>query len=422
MITNEALDFIRQQRAQGIADNDIKGALARSGWKPEDINEAFVAAAQPAAAPPPASPIAGGEKPLSVGSFIGTSWEIFKKRPWFLIGVWLLSTIGFFAVSGISSGITTSIGHGAQFISLVVNWIIQILYGMGLIAFFLKAHDDINAVSFKDLWHPRKFWSYVGAYALYIIAILVGYILLLVPGVIAMIAFFFAPYFVIDKGMGPIEAMKASARITKGNRLRLLALFGACGLLALLGFIALIVGILVVIPVVSLIYVNAYRRLSAAADAKMPRQKLTGGELTLVILGCLIPGAVAVIGLLASVVLVSLNSAREKGRDAIRFSDVKQLEIALTLYQDQNNSYPATLELLQPDFIAAVPTDPQTNQSFDYEPAADGKSYQLCTTYETSTSYDKCVSSDDGGVSPGATNTTDSTGTSASPLDTTPTL
>ena len=41
---------------------------------------------------------------------------------------------------------------------------------------------------------------------------------------------------------------------------------------------------------------------------------------------------IAIIGLLSSVVLASLNNAREKARDARRLSDLKQLQIALELH------------------------------------------------------------------------------------------
>ncbi|MDI6602649.1 MAG: prepilin-type N-terminal cleavage/methylation domain-containing protein [Patescibacteria group bacterium] len=43
---------------------------------------------------------------------------------------------------------------------------------------------------------------------------------------------------------------------------------------------------------------------------------------------------IAIIGLLASVVLVSLNSARAKARDARRLSDLRQIEIALHMLAD----------------------------------------------------------------------------------------
>jgi prepilin-type N-terminal cleavage/methylation domain-containing protein len=49
---------------------------------------------------------------------------------------------------------------------------------------------------------------------------------------------------------------------------------------------------------------------------------------------------VAIIGLLASVVLASLNSARSKGRDAKRKSDAHQITLAIELYFNTVGSYP----------------------------------------------------------------------------------
>lgn len=49
---------------------------------------------------------------------------------------------------------------------------------------------------------------------------------------------------------------------------------------------------------------------------------------------------IAVIGLLASVVLGSLNSARAKSRDARRIQDMQQIVTALELYYSTNGYYP----------------------------------------------------------------------------------
>ncbi|MDP3993506.1 MAG: prepilin-type N-terminal cleavage/methylation domain-containing protein [bacterium] len=49
---------------------------------------------------------------------------------------------------------------------------------------------------------------------------------------------------------------------------------------------------------------------------------------------------IAVIGLLSSIVLVSLNSARVKARDARRVADLRQISVALELYYDRYNAYP----------------------------------------------------------------------------------
>ncbi|MCH7882946.1 type II secretion system protein [Patescibacteria group bacterium] len=67
---------------------------------------------------------------------------------------------------------------------------------------------------------------------------------------------------------------------------------------------------------------------------------------------------IAIIGILASVVLASLNSARRKARDARRIADVKQLQLALELYFDSNSAYPNALSFLAPDNIPLIPDDP----------------------------------------------------------------
>ena len=49
---------------------------------------------------------------------------------------------------------------------------------------------------------------------------------------------------------------------------------------------------------------------------------------------------IAIIGLLASVVLLALNSARQKSRDAKRVADIRQLASAMELYFNDNGTYP----------------------------------------------------------------------------------
>jgi len=49
---------------------------------------------------------------------------------------------------------------------------------------------------------------------------------------------------------------------------------------------------------------------------------------------------IAIIGLLATIVLVSLNTARAKARDTKRLSDIRQIIIALEMFYDANGRYP----------------------------------------------------------------------------------
>lgn len=49
---------------------------------------------------------------------------------------------------------------------------------------------------------------------------------------------------------------------------------------------------------------------------------------------------ISIIGLLSSVVLASLNSARSKARDARRLEDMRQVSLAIELYRDSTGAYP----------------------------------------------------------------------------------
>jgi len=50
---------------------------------------------------------------------------------------------------------------------------------------------------------------------------------------------------------------------------------------------------------------------------------------------------IAIIGILATIVLVSLNSARQKARDTRRISDLRQVALGAEMYYDDNRSYPS---------------------------------------------------------------------------------
>ncbi|HTK60704.1 MAG TPA: type II secretion system protein, partial [Candidatus Baltobacteraceae bacterium] len=50
---------------------------------------------------------------------------------------------------------------------------------------------------------------------------------------------------------------------------------------------------------------------------------------------------IAIIGLLSTLAVVALNSARQRSRDAKRVSDIRQIQTALELAFSETNNYPA---------------------------------------------------------------------------------
>ncbi len=96
---------------------------------------------------------------------------------------------------------------------------------------------------------------------------------------------------------------------------------------------------------------------------------------------------IAIIGILSAIVLASLSTARTKGQDAARISDVKSLETAMELYYNDNQGYPKSgmnadtsyaiaqiSSLLVPKDIASIPIQ-LTTDGDQYAYGSSGASY-----------------------------------------------
>lgn len=94
---------------------------------------------------------------------------------------------------------------------------------------------------------------------------------------------------------------------------------------------------------------------------------------------------IAIIGILATIVLVSLNSARVKARDSRRVADLAQIATALELYYDGvgNSAYPANISnATMTNYMNNVPLDPKTATAYTY--TGGGQTYCLVAEgYET---------------------------------------
>jgi len=102
---------------------------------------------------------------------------------------------------------------------------------------------------------------------------------------------------------------------------------------------------------------------------------------------------IAIIGILASIIVVNISGARKQARDAKRQSELKSIQTALEQYANLNNGlYPSDLSQLSP-FINPIPIDPMTGQEScskhvcDYiysNPEGDTTHYRLCAWMEIS--------------------------------------
>ena len=120
---------------------------------------------------------------------------------------------------------------------------------------------------------------------------------------------------------------------------------------------------------------------------------------------------IAIIGLLSTLAVVALNSARQRSRDAKRVSDIRQIQTALELAFSEANNYPAetatTLGLASDDvlcnnggaatfqgdttgcttiYMGLVPTNPTPNgAAYVYTSASNSGTYSITFSLEGAT-------------------------------------
>ena len=117
---------------------------------------------------------------------------------------------------------------------------------------------------------------------------------------------------------------------------------------------------------------------------------------------------IAIIGLLSTLSVVALGSARQKSRNAKRVADIKQIQTALEVYFNDNDSYPpsvtfgtGSIATSGVTYMSIVPSNPTP---YDCTP---GSEYTYA--YEDSgASYtiEYCLGEDTGGLSSGVQHAT----------------
>jgi uncharacterized membrane protein len=221
---------------------------------------------------------------FSPGSAVRFGWETFKKRPGLFVGAFLLIVLAQVVVELVSRAVDAPFG-GAEsdyaFLGALISLACNTLISMGVTAFALAAYDKTETAELSALWHPHPFWKYLGLTILFSLiivamfllgfalvtslgrdaALVFGVPLLVVLLVILSLMLLFSGFLVIDRGLGPIQALKESHRITRGHKWGLFVLSLLLVLVNLAGLLALVVGIFVSGPVTLMALTHAYRVL-----------------------------------------------------------------------------------------------------------------------------------------------------------------
>lgn len=187
---------------------------------------------------------------FTIKELFNSAWQATKKNAWYLF------TIFFIAGLILSIGSLTPLGG-----------FVQILVGISIVTISLVIVSG-NMPTYEDTIKSFKTykiaWHYLLATLLYALIVVVGIILLIIPGIYLAVRLQFYKFIVIDnENMGPVNALKKSMDITRGHFWKLLGFMITLGLFNLLGLLFFVVGLIVTIPVSVLAMAFLYKKLSS---------------------------------------------------------------------------------------------------------------------------------------------------------------
>jgi len=105
------------------------------------------------------------------------------------------------------------------------------------------------------------------------VALTVGLVLFVVPGLILAYGLAFTTFFVVDANLGPIEALRASWEATRGQKKELFALSLLSLLVYLAGLAAFGVGLVAAYPVCMLAFAVAFTRVTGRMPVASPGEE-----------------------------------------------------------------------------------------------------------------------------------------------------
>ena len=141
--------------------------------------------------------------------------------------------------------------------------------GYGVAFAYLKAVRG-DKLEIKDMFESfHNYWNVVLANLLVEVIIFIGFILLIVPGIIFACKLAFVSYLVVDRKMEVIAAVKESWRMTNGHAWQVFFI----GLLAIpigiAGLICFGVGIIIAMIWVSLAFASLYHAVSLSRESSV---------------------------------------------------------------------------------------------------------------------------------------------------------
>ena len=210
------------------------------------------------------------EPKFMISEVFGTSLKHTKSQIWVLVGLF----IGF----SILSMIVTLFGMPAQgsivgrVIVQIVSLLISCIFMLGYVKNIFQALDGEEPQFSAYGQQSRKIITYLIANILFSIAVCIGMVLLIIPGIYLYLRLQFFTAFIVEEDCGIIESLQKSWNMTQGQTLPLFLLLLTMIGTAIVGCILFFVGFFVAVPLIYMMQCYTFRKLNTISTEEEVQQ------------------------------------------------------------------------------------------------------------------------------------------------------
>jgi uncharacterized membrane protein len=199
---------------------------------------------------------------FSIKEALSFGWQKTKEHFWFF-----LVTILVFGIISIVINMFVEQDNATSLGAQIVFHLVNALFGLGLINAVLAINDNKEPAAGNFKTDLISFLKFLVTQVIFGIMIFVGILLLVVPGILVIVRFQYAPYILVDKKTGIWESFRESLAITKGSGWSLFLMLIAVLGINVLGALLLGVGLFITIPLTTIAIGFVYRKL---VNAELP--------------------------------------------------------------------------------------------------------------------------------------------------------
>ncbi len=189
---------------------------------------------------------------LSVKKIFREAYGIMKPKLWRVIGQFAIVLVIFAAIDVLSKN------------NLLLSVVSSTLFAF-VTTIISLAYAEHGRFSFHEAWKSltwKRLGYFAAAYLLAKIIIIIGCMLLIVPGVIATLALFPMKYLAMKEDIQPIPALKKSLKLTKGHRMKIFEIAFFAVLINIAGALCLVVGLFFTVPLTLIAFALIYKKLA----------------------------------------------------------------------------------------------------------------------------------------------------------------